>query len=168
MQDAWRRSVHSTQTTRVMSGTRGRNTGDSGEINRIPGEPCALKGARTVRGGVVERLSKGSASLSTRPGWSLVRPQLGLFLLQKVSGLVNGSAPKLGGSRRATPGRANIDSSFPRSMAVLAGPAGHGKGELHWIARNTIHPPRVNGDGVSISQLQCPGAFSRSTTGTLW
>ncbi len=43
-----------------MPSTWGRGTGESGTINRIPGEPCALKGARTVRREVVKRLSKGN------------------------------------------------------------------------------------------------------------
>src|SRR5438876_1480229 len=34
---------------RVMPATRGRDTGECGKVNRCPGEPCALKGARTVR-----------------------------------------------------------------------------------------------------------------------
>src|SRR5437764_11011248 len=51
--DAWRRSIHSTQMIGVMPGTRGRGTGESGKTIRIPGEPCALKGACTVRRGVI-------------------------------------------------------------------------------------------------------------------
>jgi len=64
---------------------------------------------------------------------------------KKMSGLMNGAAPKFGGSGRVIPGRANRDGSSPGSMPVLAGPAGNSKGELHRIAGNTIHPRRVNG-----------------------
>src|SRR6266699_6583146 len=88
-----------------------------------------------------------------------------MYNCKKISGLVNGAAPKFGGSGRVIPGRANRDGSSPGSMPVFAGPAGNSKGELHRIARNTIHPRRVNGKGTPIGQLQCPLALSRATTG---
>src|SRR5436305_1980498 len=85
-----------------------------------------------------------------------------------MSGLANGAAPKFVGSGRVIPGRANCDGSSASSMTILASPAGNGKGELHRIARNTIHPRRMNGNGVPIGQLQCPSALSGATTAAFW
>jgi hypothetical protein len=87
---------------------------------------------------------------------------------QQLSGWANGAAPECGGSGRSIPGQVNRDGSSPGSMPIRAGPAGHGKGELHRIERNTIPPGRVNGHGVPMGQLQCPVALSRATTATFW
>ena len=76
-----------------------------------------------------------------------------IYNCKKMSGLVNVAAPKFVGSGRVIPGRPNRDGSSPGSMPILAGPAGNGKGELHWIAGNTIPPRRMNGKGVPIGQL---------------
>ena len=84
---------------------------------------------------------------------------------KKMSGLVNGAAPKFVGSGRVIRGRANRDGSSSGGMLILSGPAGNGKAELYWIAGNTIPPRRVNGNGVPSGHLQCPMALSRATTG---
>ena len=68
----------------VMPGTRGRGTGEGGKMNRIPGEPCALKGACTVREEVVGDVLKGTCRLFASPGWSLVRIQVGPFIIRSA------------------------------------------------------------------------------------
>src|SRR5437763_1244668 len=91
-----------------------------------------------------------------------------LYNGKKMSGLPNGAAPKFGGSGRAILSWANCDGSSPNSMLILARPACNSIGELHRVARKTIHSRRMNGNGVTIGQLEFPLALSRATTGTVW
>ncbi len=83
--------------------------------------------------------------------------------------MANGAAPKLGGSRRAIPGRAYVDGSSPRDVPVLADPASHGKGELH---RKSGSPGTHDTDGDTPgtsknSQVASTDAIQSFTSGTL-
>ena len=70
-----------------------------------------------------------------------------------------------GGSRDQDGRMVPLQNSLAVGGLFLAGPAGHGKGELHRIEGNTLPPRRVNGHDVPMGQPQCPMALSRTTTG---